>query len=102
MRRPTAASALLGIKLKADWLLMLTDAEAVYDPSGWPRDKRPLPSPIPCSRLRDMPFASGSMAPKVAAACRFAAATGGRAAVGSIRDALAIIQGRAGTVIVAD
>ena len=46
-----------------------------------------------------MSFASGSMAPKVAAACRFVAATGGRAAVGSISDALAILQGKAGTVV---
>jgi carbamate kinase len=49
-----------------------------------------------------MGFASGSMAPKVAAACRFVAATGARAGVGSIQDALGIISGQAGTVIVAD
>ena len=52
-----------------------------------------------CSQLQGMSFASGSMAPKVAAACRFVAATGGRAAVGSISDALAILQGKAGTVV---
>lgn len=95
------ASALLGIKLQADWLLMLTDADAIYDPGAWPKEQRPLPSPIPCSRLQQLSFASGSMAPKVAAACRFASATGARAAVGSIADALAILQGRAGTVITA-
>ncbi|EFN58399.1 hypothetical protein CHLNCDRAFT_140326 [Chlorella variabilis] len=92
------ASALLGIKLKADWLLMLTDAGAIYDPSGWPREQRPIPSPVKAGQLQ-MSFASGSMAPKVAAACRFVTATGGKAAVGSIGDALHILQGRAGTVI---
>jgi carbamate kinase len=53
-------------------------------------------------QLRGMAFASGSMKPKVEAACRFVTATGGRAAVGSIQDALRIVQGCAGTVIVAD
>ncbi|KAL4458086.1 hypothetical protein ABPG75_012951 [Micractinium tetrahymenae] len=94
------ASALLGIRLQADWLLMLTDAEAIYDPSAWPKEERPIPSPARCSQLQSMPFASGSMAPKLAAACRFVAATGGRAAVGSIEDALRIVKGEAGTVIV--
>ncbi|PRW18388.1 carbamate kinase [Chlorella sorokiniana] len=96
------ASALLGIKLKADWLLMLTDAEAIYDPSGWPKERRPVASPARCGDLQGLSFASGSMAPKVAAACRFVSGTGGRAGVGNIGDALAILQGRAGTTIVAD
>lgn len=77
------------------------DAGAIYDPAAWPKEERPLASPVRCSQLQGMSFASGSMAPKVAAACRFATATGGRAAVGNIADALAIVQGKAGTVIVA-
>lgn len=95
------ASALLASKLGADWLLMLTDAPAIYDPAAWPREKRPLPSPVPCSQLQQAGFEAGSMAPKVAAACRFASTGGGRAGVGAIADALAILQGRAGTVITA-
>ena len=75
------------------------DAGAIYDPSGWPREQRPIPSPVKAGQLQQMSFASGSMAPKVAAACRFVTATGGKAAVGSIGDALHILQGRAGTVI---
>lgn len=78
-----------------------TDAAAIYDPSAWPKEERPIPSPARCSQLQSMQFASGSMAPKVAAACRFVAATGGRAAVGSIDDALRIVRGEAGTVVVA-
>lgn len=77
------------------------DATAVYDPTVWPREERPIPSPACCSQLQSMRFASGSMAPKVAAACRFVSATGGRAAVGGIEDALRIVRGEAGTVIVA-
>lgn len=96
------ASALLGIKIRADWLLMLTDADAIYDPACWPQEQRPVVSPTRCSQLQAMSFASGSMAPKVAAACRFVSATGGKAAVGSIADALRMVQGKAGTVIVGD
>ncbi|PSC72748.1 carbamate kinase [Micractinium conductrix] len=95
------ASALLGTRLHADWLLMLTDADGIYDPAGWPHQKLLLPSPVRCSELAGMRFASGSMAPKVAAACRFVQATGGSAAVGRIADALRIVQGGAGTVITA-
>lgn len=94
------ASALLASKLGADWLLMLTDARAIYDPAGWPREKRLLPSPARCAQLQQGGgFEAGSMAPKVAAACRFASAGTGRAGVGAIGDALAILEGRAGTVI---
>ena len=81
---------------------LTADAEAIYDPQGWPKEQRPIPSPARCSQLRGMPFASGSMKPKVEAACRFVSATGGRAAVGTIQDALSVVQGRAGTIIVAD
>ncbi len=77
------------------------DAAAIYDPTAWPKEERPIPSPATCSQLQSMQFASGSMAPKVAAACRFVAATGGRAAVGSMEDALRIVEGQAGTVVVA-
>lgn len=80
---------------------MPADAAAIYDPTAWPKEEQPIPSPATCSQLQSMQFASGSMAPKVAAACRFVAATGGRAAVGSMEDALRIVEGQAGTVVVA-
>ena len=97
-----AASAVLAAKIGADWLIMLTDAEAIYDPRAWPEEKRPLPSPITCSELEALEFAAGSMAPKVAAACEFVRARGGgaKAAVGSIADVGRIVRGEAGTVIV--
>jgi len=49
--------------------------------------------------LMAMPFASGSMGPKVDAACRFAAATGRSAAIGALGDLDRIIAGEAGTTI---
>ena len=45
-------------------------------------------------------FAAGSMGPKVEAAARFAAKTGGRAAIGSLADIAGIVAGKAGTNVV--
>ncbi|MGH3282708.1 MAG: carbamate kinase, partial [Trebonia sp.] len=45
-------------------------------------------------------FAARSMRPKVEAAVRFAAKTGGRAAIGSLTDIPAIVAGQAGTNVV--
>jgi carbamate kinase len=44
-------------------------------------------------------FAAGSMGPKVEVACRFVEATGGRAAIGALTDAAAILLGRTGTTV---
>lgn len=96
-----AASALLAANINAEWLIMLTDAAAVYDPTQWPDKKVPLPSPIKVSDVEKMKFASGSMGPKMAAAVQFVKKTGGKAAVGNIEDVAAIVKGEAGTVVVA-
>ena len=47
-------------------------------------------------------FAPGSMRPKVHVACGFVNKTGKRAGIGALRDASAIIEGAAGTIISAD
>src|SRR6185503_14783825 len=76
------ASELLARELRADLFVMLTDADAVYADWGTPTQKvirRASPA-----TLMAMPFAAGSMGPKVAAACRFAAATGKMAAIGAL------------------
>jgi carbamate kinase len=41
------------------------------------------------------------MAPKAAAACDFVDAGGGRAAIGALQDALALVEGERGTQIAA-
>ena len=75
-------AALLARRLDADLLLMLTDVDAVHADWGG-ASERPIASAEP-AELREMSFASGSMGPKVEAACRFVEATGGRAAIGSL------------------
>jgi carbamate kinase len=91
------ASALLARKLDANWLVMVTDVDGVYQDYGTARARRidkATPSEILAHR-----FAEGSMAPKVEAACDFVNETGGRAAIGRLDALNAIIAGEAGTVI---
>ncbi|HXR45527.1 MAG TPA: carbamate kinase [Pseudolysinimonas sp.] len=92
-------AAMIGIRLGADRLVILTDVEAVVDGYGTP-GARPLTGPSSTTELRAMAFAAGSMGPKVDAACRFAEATGGVAAIGALDDAAAVIAGTAGTQVV--
>ena len=91
------ASELLAQELDADLFVLLTDAEAVYVDWGTPA-QRQIRRASPAA-LMAMPFASGSMGPKVDAACRFAAATGRSAAIGALGDLDRIIAGEAGTTI---
>jgi carbamate kinase len=92
------AAALLAETVEADFLLILTDVDAVY--ADWPCPKgRPIRRASP-DRLAAFSFAEGSMAPKVEAACRFVTRTGGRAAIGALGDGPAILAGTAGTQIV--
>ena len=62
---------------------------------GQPRRRAPSAGRRP-DALEKLSFAAGSMGPKVEAACDFARATGGRAGIGALEDAVAIIEGRAG------
>jgi carbamate kinase len=91
------ASELLARELDADLFVMLTDADAVYVDWGKPTQKAiRRGSPAALGRMQ---FAAGSMGPKVDAACRFASATGKRAAIGALADLGRIIVGEAGTTV---
>ncbi len=91
------ASALLARQLKADALLMLTDVDAVY--KDWGTAQARAIRRISPAGLRGFSFAPGSMGPKIEAACAFVEATGGRAGIGALKDAGAILSGQAGTLI---
>jgi carbamate kinase len=92
-------AALLGRDLGAEALLLLTDVECVQDGYGT-QDARPIRRAAPRD-LRGRSFAAGSMGPKVEAACRFAEATGGMAAIGRLDDAAALLRREAGTIVAA-
>jgi carbamate kinase len=92
-----ASSALLAQQLGVDFLLLLTDVDAVYRGFG-----TPAASPIREAAAQELArerFDAGSMGPKVRAACRFAAATGRPAAIGALEQAAAILAGESGTRI---
>jgi carbamate kinase len=91
------ATELLARELKADLYVMLTDADAVYEGWGTP-GQRAIRRASP-EALAAMSFAAGSMGPKVEAACRFARATGKRAAIGELSQLSRILSGESGTTV---
>jgi len=91
------AGELLARSLGADFFLMLTDVPAVM--SGWGTPETEPIRQATVAELRPLDFASGSMSPKVEAACRFVERTGGTAAIGALEDAAEILAGEAGTTI---
>ena len=91
------ASALLARELEADALLLLTDVAAVS--VNWGRsDQRQIRTATP-EALAEYDFAAGSMGPKIEACCDFVAATGGLGAIGALQDAMAILEGEAGSIV---
>jgi carbamate kinase len=93
------SAALLASRLGADILLLLTDVPAVEHDWGTPQ-ARVIQRTTP-QELRRLRFESGSMGPKVEAACRFVENGGRVAAIGALTQAAAIVDGRAGTRLVA-
>jgi carbamate kinase len=93
-------AALLARQLGADTLLIATDVKAVM--TGWgSAHERPLGA-VSVADLSELAgrgeFGSGSMGPKVEAACRFAAG-GGRAIITHLTAIEEALAGRAGTVV---
>lgn len=94
-----AASALLARELEIDALVLLTDVAGVMADYGTPRER--LIARATADGLAALPFAPGTMGPKVAAAITMARA-GKRAMIGSLLDLTAILKGDAGTQISPD
>jgi carbamate kinase len=93
------ASQLLAREVGADLFVMATDVDGVY--TGWGTPEQRKLGRVTPGELRELPFAAGSMGPKVEAAVRFVEATGGRAAIGGLHEIEAIVDGDAGTQVVA-
>ncbi len=93
------AAVVLAETVGADALLLLTDVDAVYSDWGTAA-AAPVTtlSAVEATALRAAgAFAAGSMGPKVQAAAEFAWRTGGLAAIGSLDEARAVLEGRRGT-----
>jgi carbamate kinase len=93
------ASQLLAREVGADLFVMATDVDGVY--TGWDTPEQRKLGRVTPGELRQVPFAAGSMGPKVEAAVRFVEATGNRAAIGGLGEIEAIVDGDAGTQVVA-
>ncbi len=91
------AAALLATSLRADALLILTDVPGVI--RGYGTDKAELVTELRDDDPLATELPAGSMGPKVAAACRFVRATGGRAVIGRLQDAAGMLEGTAGTTV---
>ena len=90
------ASSLLARELGADLYVMATDVDGVYRDFGMPTQAR-IDRATP-DELAAMALPAGSMGPKVAAAAEFAS-TGKRAAIGSLADIDALVDGSGGTQV---
>ena len=92
-------AALLAEQVGADRLLLLTDVNAVMDGWGTAAPRSIARAGVGWFRRRE--FASGSMGPKVDAACWFVERTGRTASIGAVEQVETILAGRAGTDVVA-
>ena len=92
------ASALLAREINADVLLLLTDVEGVY--LGWGTGQQKLLRYTTVDEIMVHTFATGSMAPKVHASLDLLANGGKMAGIGKMEEALQILNGLAGTMIV--
>ncbi len=95
------AAAILGRRLEADTLLILTDVGGVH--TGWGTEHQRLLRTLSAAQAIDLigrdEFGSGSMQPKVKAAVDFLEYGGRRALIAHLDDGWAALQGSAGTSI---
>ncbi|MDX1302123.1 carbamate kinase [Photobacterium sp.] len=90
------SATLLAKQLKADKLLILTDADAVY--LDWGTDQQRALRSVTPAELSEHEFPAGSMGPKVEAAAEFAQ-FGGRAYIGALEQGLDVLAEKAGTCV---
>jgi carbamate kinase len=97
-------AALFGGQIEADVLVIATDVDAAVLGYGTPAAE-PI-GEVCVSRLREYAaqghFGSGSMGPKVEAACRFVESGGKRAVIGRLDRLDDAVRGETGTVVVPD
>ena len=93
------ATELLARELEADLYIMATDVDGVYLDWGTPSQQKL--DRISAAELKSHSFAAGSMGPKVNSAIQFVEKTGKRSAIGSLEEIEQIVEGKAGTNVIA-
>jgi carbamate kinase len=97
-----SAAAILARDVQASTLLILTDVKRVQRGFGTPQAQELERLTLDEARALAAAgeFAAGSMGPKVQAAVAFVEGGGDRAAIGDLDEAVAVLEGAAGTTIV--
>jgi carbamate kinase len=90
-------AAVLASAINADHLLILTDADAVYEHWGTPQ-ARALRH-VTTEELAPFAAPDGAMGPKAAAVIQFVKQTGRSAFIGALKDAPQILTGEKGTCV---
>ncbi len=91
------AAALAASALDLDMFVILTDVDAIY--VGWGTPEQKGIKAISPQDLKKLDFASGSMGPKVEAACRFVEETGKTAVIGALSRGESLLCNESGTLI---
>lgn len=94
------SAAFLAKQIQADALLILTDADAVY--TDWGKPTQAALRVTTPNELKNYQFDEGSMGPKIHASCEFIHQGGKIVGIGSLKDGLKILEGKAGTCITND
>lgn len=91
------SAAQLAIQLKADHLMILTDADAVYENWGTPQ-QTPLHH-VNTERLKPLAVDDGAIGPKVKSVIEFVEKTSNKAYIGNLTDIESLLAGTKGTII---
>ncbi|MCD8573575.1 MAG: hypothetical protein LRY30_00045 [Gammaproteobacteria bacterium] len=91
------SAACLALAIDADEFIILTDVDGVYE--GWHTPNQQLITKLSIMDLQEHIFETGSMGPKVEAACQFTKASGKSSIIGHLDKLNAIIAGDSGTTI---
>lgn len=90
-------AARLALDIAADQLIILTDVDGVYEHWGTPQQTRL--QAVSATSLMQHTFESGSMGPKIQAACEFVTDSGKTAIIGHLEQLPQLMQQQTGTVI---
>lgn len=91
------SAAQLAIQLKADHLMILTDADAVYE--NWGTPQQTALRHVNAERLKPLAIEDGAIGPKVKSVIEFVEQTSNTAYIGTLTDIESLLAGTKGTII---
>ena len=91
------AAALLATQLGADHLMILTDADAIYE--NWGTPQQTALHHVNIEKLKPLAVDDGAIGPKVKSAIDFVEQTDNKAYIGMLTDIEALMNGTKGTII---